>query len=218
MKTKNNERIEWSRVWREEANRDVSRVLLIGDSIVDGSKSFIGEELAPDYAISAYITSKGVDNPYFLRELELLCEQEEYGYRAVYFNNGLHPHGQSPETYKENYKKIIAGLRKILPNTPILLGLSTPWTQGDAKAAEGYDAPVTVDEGVRFDERNALVIAYNDKVLEIASEEGLPCFDAYTLMLANTQHKTPDGVHFYAPGYRVLSHEIALAIKPLTQD
>ena len=40
-----NERIEWSRVWREDSEKQLPRVLLIGDSIIDGSKHNIYERL-----------------------------------------------------------------------------------------------------------------------------------------------------------------------------
>lgn len=213
MKNFCNEGIEWSRVWREEASGQSSRVLLIGDSIIDGCKTLIGKKLAPDYAITAYVTSKGLNNPYFIRELDLLCEQEDYEYKAVYLNSGLHFHGQSAEEYKANYKKLISEIRTILPDTPIILGTSTPWTDGNTSAAREHDTPITLEGEVRFHERNKTVIAYNEKVFEISGEEKLPVFDAYSLMLKNPALKAPDGVHYKPEGSLVLAEKIAEAIK-----
>ncbi len=215
MKNFNNENIEWSRAWREGAEGDTERILLIGDSIIDGSKTLVGQALSPDYVITAYITSKGLNNPYFIKELALLCEQEDYEYKAIYINSGLHPHGQSPEDYKRNYKKLISEIRDMVPNIPIILATSTPWTIGNATDAKNCDAPLTVEEEISFHERNRTVIEYNKKVFELASEEKLPVFDAYRLMLANTKYKAPDGVHFKFQGYKILADNIANVIKEI---
>lgn len=215
MKNFNNESIEWSRVWREQAATDTERVLLIGDSIIDGSKSYIGKNLAPTLAITAYITSKGLNNPYFIKELALTVEQEDFNYKAIYLNSGLHFHGQSAQEYKQNYKKLISEIREMLPDATIILGTSTPWTVGTSALAKEYEAPLTVNAEVSFHERNQTVIAYNEKVFEIAKEESLPVFDAYTLMLENTAYKAPDGVHFKPEGYALLSEKIANALKEI---
>ena len=215
MKNFNNEGIEWTRVWRENASKEADRVLLIGDSIIDGCKSLIGKELAPELSISAFVTSKGLNNPYFIKELSLLCEQEDYEYKAIYFNSGLHFHRQSAEEYKENYKKLLTEIRNIIPDTPIILGTSTPWTEGNSAAAKDHDTPLTLEGEVRFSERNKTVLEYNEKVFEIGREEGLPVFDAYTLMLKNTRYKTSDGVHFKPEGSEILAKSIASAIKEI---
>ena len=213
MKNYYNEGIEWTRIWREGAAGNGERVLLIGDSIIDGSKSFIGKELAPDTAISVFVTSKGLNNPYFIKELSLLCEQEDYDYKAVYLNSGLHFHNQSAEEYKENYKKLLSEIRQMLPCTPIILGTSTPWTEGNTAAAKEHDTPITLSGEIKFHERNKTVLEYNKKVFEIGSEEQLTVFDAYSLMIEHPELKSPDGVHFKPEGYVILAKSIASALK-----
>lgn len=213
MKNYNNEGIEWSRVWRESAASETKRVLLIGDSIIDGSKSLIGKHLAPDMAITAYVTSKGLNNPYFIKELSLLCEQEDFAYEAVYLNSGLHFHGQSAEEYKQNYERLVSDIRALMPSAPIIIGASTPWTEGNAAAARDYDTPLTLEGEVRFHERNNTVKEYNVMAKKVAESRGLEFFDAYTLMLENTAHKAPDGVHYTAEGYRILAEKIAETVK-----
>lgn len=215
MKKFNNEGVEWSRAWREGAAWDKPRVLLIGDSIIDGCKIFIGKNLLPDYSITVYVTSKGLNNPYFIKELDLLCEQEDYEYKAIYLNSGLHFHGQSAEEYKANYKKLISEIRAMLPGTPIILGTSTPWTEGDTAAAKDHDTPITLEGEVKFHERNKTVIVYNEKVFEISKEEALPVFDAYNLMLQNPSYKAPDGLHYKTEGSMVLAEKIAEAVKSI---
>ena len=213
MKDFFNESIEWTRVWREEADRESRRIVFIGDSIIDGSKGYLSAGLKGEYAITAVMTSKGVNNPYFIKEVDLVFSQEDYNYDLIYFNSGIHVHGQSTEEYKKNYKTLIKEIRKLLPNTTVLLGLSTPLTEGNTAEAKAYDAPVSLDETVKLTEQNKKIIEFNSAVCEIAKEEGLEVFDAYSLMLENSKYKKADGVHFIPEGYALLSEEIIKAIK-----
>ena len=215
MKDFNNEPIEWTRVWREEASREANRILFVGDSIIDGCKGYFSAGLRGEYAITAFVTSKGVNNPYFIKELDLLLEQEEHDYKLVYFNSGIHVHGQSAEEYKESYRALIREIQGLLPDTPIVLGLSTPLTEGNTAEAKTYDTPVALDETVKLTEQNKTVVEFNSAVLEIAKEEGLEVFDAYSLMLKNSQYKKADGVHFVPEGYSLMSGEIIKTIKKL---
>lgn len=204
-----NERIEWSRVWRENADREMKRVLLIGDSIIDGSKSVIGKNLPKEYTYSSYATSKGVDAPFLFREVELLAAQENFQYEAVYFNSGLHFHEQTPEDYKENYLRTLGLLRELLPGAAFILGLSTPLTCGAGGDPAKHETPVTLKE------TNETVIAFNEKVREIAEETGLPVFDAYGLMVEHPELKRDDGCHFNELGNQLLGKAIAEAISLL---
>ena len=136
-----------------------------------------------------------------------------YDYELVYFNSGIHAHGQSVEEYKRNYTAVLRRIRELLPKVPIILGLSTPLTEGNTAEAGTYDTPVSLDETVRLTEQNKTVVGFNRAVLEIAEEEVLEVFDAYSLMLENTQYKKADGVHFTPEGYALLSSEIISKIK-----
>ena len=200
-----NERIEWTRIWREDADRETKRVLLVGDSIIDGSKGKIQKYLPQGYAITSIATSKGVDDPFFIKEIDLLCAQEDYRYAAVYFNNGLHFHGQTPEVYAANYRAALEQLRKMLPDTPVMLGLSTPLTEGHGNPGE-HETPITLRD------TNDTVVAYNQQVRALAAELNLPCFDAYGLMEPHPELKRDDGTHFSDEGNELLGAEIANAI------
>ncbi|MBQ3083940.1 MAG: SGNH/GDSL hydrolase family protein [Clostridia bacterium] len=203
-----NERIEWTRVWREEADRETKRVLLVGDSIIDGSKGMIQKYLPEGYAITSFATSKGVDDPFFIKEIELVCAQENYYYQAVYFNSGLHFHEQTPEAYGSNYRNALEKLRGFLPDTPVVLGLSTPLTDGVADPSK-HETPITLRD------TNETVLAYNEQVKALAAELSLPVFDAYGLMVPHPELKIFDGVHFSKEGNTLLGKAIAEAIETL---
>ena len=197
------ERIEWTRYWREDADRDSKKVLLIGDSIVNGCIKDIQKNLPEGYAVTAVVSSKGLNNPYFIKEISLFCEQENYKFEAIYFNNGLHFHGQSPMEYKENYSKMLDQLSELMPDVPIVLGLSTPLTCGAGADPQKHETPVTLKEN------NEMVIAFNQKVLEIVKERNLPIFDAYSLMEPRPELKTDDGCHFTDEGKSYLGKAMA---------
>ena len=206
-----NERIEWSRVWREDSEKQLPRVLLIGDSIVDGSKHDIYNRLFRDgYTSSAYITSKGINNPFYFREIEMVCSQEDYNYKAVYLQYGGHSGLQSREECRKNYENLLVDLSKMLPDTPIIAGSFIPWTKGNGKEGE-YDTPVT--SRVEFTENNKFITNLREDILDIIEKNELDIdlhfFDAYDLMLGHNEKKCPDGVHYLPEGYYVLGTAIA---------
>lgn len=204
------EDIEWTRMWREEVNAGKARVLLIGDSIIDGSKTLIGQALGARASITAFITSKAIDNPYYLRELGLLIEQENAGYGAVYFNNGLHTGGLSPEAYGACYARAVDFLREKIPAARLILGLSTPVAKGVTDPGKA-DAPITVMSG--YADINETVRAFNTQVRAIADRKNLLVFDAYSCMDGHPEFRVPDGYHYKEDGYRYLADGIAGAIK-----
>jgi len=203
------ESIEWTRVWREEVNSGKKRVLLIGDSIIDGSKSLIGKALGENASISAFITSKALDNPWYIKELALLLEQEG-DYAAVYFNNGLHTGGLTPDEYASHYQKTVDFLLRALPDTPVLLGLSTPIAKPVTDLGTA-DAPITPH--AVYTESNKTVQAFNRKVMLIGEKAGLPVFDAYSLMDAiDPSLRTPDGYHYTEKGSAIFADAAAEAL------
>lgn len=211
MDSYHNERIEWSRVWREDSDVQLPRVLLIGDSIIDGSKHNIYERLKKDgYTSSAYITSKGINNPFYFRELEMVCAQEDYNYKAVYLQYGGHSGLQSREECRSNYETLLDDISKMLPDTPIIVSPFTPWTKGNGTEGE-YDTPVT--SRVEFTENNRFITDLREDIIDIVEKNELDIdlhfFDAYSLMLEHNDLKCPDGVHFLPEGYHVLGTAIA---------
>lgn len=206
-----NERIEWTRCWREDADRDRIRVLLIGDSVVEGIKHEVYNALPGGVATTVIATSKGVNNSFFTEEIKLFCRQEPCDYRVAYFNNGLHPHGQSPEEYAKNYRAALEELRRSLPCVRTwILGLSTPITRRGGDGSD-HDTPITDADPCNLDQKDALVCQYNREVVKIAAASGLEVLDAYTLLVGHPEYKT-DGYHYNAEGKALLGRAVAQKI------
>lgn len=204
------ENIEWTRVWREEVNAGKKRVLLVGDSIIDGSKSLIGHALGDTASITAFITSKALDNPWYIRELDILLEQEG-AYSAIYLNNGLHTGGMEPKVYADHYRALVEHIMCLLPGTPLVLGLSTPVAIPVLDPGTA-DAPVT--PYASHTQADACVRAFNQEVMAIARERVLPYLDAYSLMDGiDPAWRSPDGYHYTQEGSRFFAVHVAAALK-----
>ncbi len=211
-----NERIEWTFTWNEDADTDKPRCLAIGDSIIWGSKGDAYKALNGKITLSTFATSKGVDSPYLLEEIKLFCKQSDFRFEAVYFNNGLHTHGQSPKEYGENYERILSELRSLLPSAKFILGLSTPISEvlGDPTA---HAAPITAGERENLLELDRNVLAYNQEVLAIAEKENLPVFDAYSLMKHHADKKK-DPYHYNDEGRQIFGSAVAEQLLRLYQS
>ena len=195
------ERIEWTNTWREDCTHGAPRVLLIGDSITNGYKSVVHRHLAGRAGVTAYATSKAIDNPFLWEELLLLMKQEDMQYAAIQVNNGLHFGGLSVEEYEKCYTELVKKLRTAFPTTPIVLALSTPITQnGDPET---------------YADSNAAVLEKNAAVVRIAEKFALPVHDLYTAVAGKANLRSTDGYHYNGEGYEVLGSLVADGILAL---
>lgn len=186
------ERIEWTNYWREDsAGKD--RVLLIGDSITNGYKSIVHRELGGKLCVTAMMTSKSAANPHFCEEIEMVARQEDYCYKIVQLNSGLHSGGQSEEEYEANLEKIILFIKKILPNAILVLANSTPTTV--------RDEPSNFIHGS--------VQQYNAAVDRLGKKYNLPVNDLYSAVYGNAEIRSLDGYHYIAEGYELLGKKVA---------
>lgn len=198
------ENIEWTQFWRENVNDAAPRILLIGDSITVGYRSIVNRNLEGALRVTAFSTSKAIDNPYFLDEVSLLAKQEGEAYPIIQFNNGLHGGGLSAEEYDTHYRRVLGDLQKMFPKATILLALSTP-ASVNGKPEE-------------YGERNDQVILWNEKVTAIGKEMGLTVVDLYSVVYGDPTLRTADGYHYNRDGYEKLGKVVAEEIKKAWQS
>lgn len=198
MKDYTLENIEWTQYWTEDTQSGKHKVLMIGDSISVGYRSEVNKLLGDDLSITAYSTSKAVDNPWFAKELALNIEQHDFSYDIVTLNNGLHGFHLSTEAYEAGMRSLIGAVQALLPAAKLYLVLSTPITE--------YEKPDTLSE------KNQAVIERNEAVLRLADELGLPVIDLYSAVLGNAEVKSTDGYHYNGAGYQLLAAEIVRTI------
>ena len=170
------ETYEWDNTWWEHApDTSLPRVLFIGDSISCGHRRMVTPLLDGKAWVDGFGTSKAVDNPWFIRSLELFVSQMPHC-EMILFNNGLHGFHLSTEDYAAHYGRMVDELRALYPDTPMTLILSTP-------VRDRADLS-------KFAENNAQVCARNDAVRAIAAERGLPVLDYYAALAPRSQPLT----------------------------
>lgn len=192
------ENIEWTQYWTEDTQSGKHKVLMIGDSISVGYRSEVNKLLGDDMSITAYSTSKAVDNPWFAKELALNIEQHAFSYDIITLNNGLHGFHLSTEAYEAGMRDLISAVQSLLPASKLYLVLSTPITE--------------YEKTDMLSEKNQLVVARNEVVLRLANELGLPVIDLYSAVLGNTEVRSADGYHYNGAGYQLLAAEIVRTI------
>ncbi len=198
------EMLEWFHCESWEGDK---KVLLVGDSIVWGSHKMVEQILPDGIAVTTIVTSLGVDEARFVKGLDLFANIDEKEYAIVYFNNGLHPHGQTADEYEKNYKKVIIELMKLIPSKKWILGLSTPISE-DPNDPTDHSAPITDGNESPLKKKNDLVIEYNKRVRKIADELGVEYYDAYALMEDKTALKI-DPYHYNEEGRRFFAQALS---------
>ncbi len=183
--------------WWEKTDRsDKPRVLLIGDSITRAYRPKVNEILKEKAYIDMLATSKAVDNPSLLRELGYILMHEDFKYKVIHFNNGLHGGHLSDEEYYRGYEEAVKYIRDNCGGARILLTLSTPVTV--AGAVDLIDT-----------EQTQKVINRNAAVKNIGSKYNLEIDDLYTPMLRKSGYRVEDGLHYNEDGERAQAEIVA---------
>ena len=121
------ENIEWQRAYAfhvTDANKDLPRVLLIGDSIVCGYENEVAKILDGRMNVSYWASSYCVTSPNYLKYLALYLEESKFD--VVHFNNGLHSLGTDPVPYEKAYEAALRLVREKQPGAKLVWATSTP--------------------------------------------------------------------------------------------
>lgn len=174
------EQKEWTRMWLDEAtDMETPRVLLVGDSIFNGVSSRIIDMTDGTVLFDCFVSSKAVDNPYFMEELGVFMKQEGKR-KIIVFNNGLHGWHLDDETqYAEGYENIILHLKETYPDAIVVVSLTT----------------------FIKDERHDRVLVRNEVAKRIAEKHQCPIMDMYSESKKHEEQLIVDGIHFTEQGY-----------------
>ena len=191
------ERYEWCDFWWDDTGATgVPRVLPVGDSITRSYRRPLTQLFQGRALVDMLATSRAVDNPALLHELEYMLGPHSLPHQLIHLNNGLHGLHLSAEAYLDGMRRVVDFIAERQPGARLVLALTTPvGKQGD---------PRTPDE-----EKNPVVIERNEMVRLLAAERNLPVNDLYTPMLANPGYRSADGVHYNAEGQQALAELVA---------
>lgn len=198
------ERYEWCDFWWEEAaSQDKKRVLIIGDSITRGYRPYVNKLLQDFAYVDMLATSKAVDNPCLLRELDyILNHRGDFAYQVVHINNGLHGFHLSAADYEDHYDRVIGYLLERSQGAKAVVALTTPKTkEGD---------PAQLDAAI-----NDRVIERNKAAERLAAKYHLELNDLHTPMLGKSEYRVADGYHYNSLGEQAQAGIVADKVKSL---
>lgn len=175
------------------------RVLLIGDSILNGYEPYVTAALKGKANVDEWV------NPYWQSEQanKILAEVLESGpYDVIHFNMGLHgwPKGRIKEgTFEPLTRAYVEIMRQKWPKAKLIWANSTPTTvKGDPTRMNPEIDPVIVE--------------HNRMAVTIMKEMNVTVNDLYALDLPHLKWIGPDGVHWTPEGSKLMGNAVAESI------
>ncbi|MBN1294346.1 MAG: SGNH/GDSL hydrolase family protein [Candidatus Latescibacteria bacterium] len=197
------ERIEWSDIWINNADKDdLPRVLLVGDSIVKGYYNEVEKQLAGKADCARYATSKFAGNPDYVTELSIILNRHTFD--VIHFNNGLHGWGYTEEQYERALTDLLIMLKKLAPKAKLIWCMSTPVRDKNDLS--------------KFGDRNGRVIERNRIAVGIMRRNGVIINDLYSLVSDHPEYQSQDGVHFNDTGKAAQAEQVANMIEKQLSD
>ncbi|TWT75685.1 hypothetical protein Pla123a_31950 [Posidoniimonas polymericola] len=177
------------------------RVLLIGDSILNGYRSYAVGSLAGKAYVDSWV------NPHYQSPKlnETLTEVIEFGgpYDVVLFNVGLHGYqeGRIPKRrFKPLTQAYVQVLRDKLPEAHLIWASSTPVT------VEGMPSQL-------HPEINPVIVEHNRMAAEVMQEMNVEVVDYYGLLANKLTLARGDSFHWTPPAYKLLAGKASDTIR-----
>jgi len=181
------------------------RVLLIGDSILNGYRKHVMSALAGKAHVDAWV------NPYCQSEYlnKLLAEVLTNGpYDVVHFNMGLHgwQKGRIKDgTFEPLTRTYVEVIRDKLPKAKIIWASSTPVT------VKGK--PTELDPTI-----NPIIVEHNRMAAKVMREMNVPLNDFYSLLAPKLELARGDQFHWRPEAYKILAEAVTnLVLRELGQ-
>jgi len=189
--------------WRVDRAKIVDatrpRVLLIGDSILNGYVKQVTKALEGKVYVDAWV------NPYCQSEHlnKLLAEVLANGpYDVVHFNMGLHGWQQGrikDGTFEPLTKAYVQVIKDRLPNAKIIWANSTPVT------VKGK--PTELDAAI-----NGTIIEHNRMAAKVMNEMHVPVNDFYAQLVGKLDLARGDQFHWQGPAYELLAKTVVNSV------
>ena len=131
------ENTEWSTSYAyhlTDANKDLPRVLLVGDSICQGYQGKVRSKLEGKANITYWASSYCVTSPGYLRLLAFYLDEAKYD--VIHFNNGLHSCETPVADYEKSYRAALQLVKKKQPKAKLVWASSTPLNATDSRAGK----------------------------------------------------------------------------------
>ncbi len=183
-----------------EGDSKLPRVLLIGDSILNGYHGKAADLLRGKVSLDAWITPKHIGSNIASDMKEIFAE---HTYDLILFNDiGLHAWapGRIPEGQYEPLLRVhVADLHKFAPKAKLIFATTTPMTT--------KTRPIGLDP-----EFNPLIVERNRIAVKVMQENGVPVADYYGILDKKLDLAAGDRFHWKRPAYELLAQCAAAQI------
>ncbi len=184
------------------ADPNLPRVLLIGDSIANGYHKRVAELLKGKANVDLYITPKNVRSPKVLEDLRAALAHGPY--RVIHFNeSGLHAwqkNAIAEGQYGPLFAKYLKDLQEHAGNAVLIWATSTPVT------IQGKPGELDV-------EVDATVTAHNDAARKIVEDQKIAVDDLHALMSDKLKLARGDRFHWTAAGSNLQADAVVQAVQ-----
>ena len=190
-------------VWRfypAKTELRLRRVLLIGDSIMNGYHSGVTAQLKGRATVDFWLTPLAINSPELHEDLRTVIKQGPYD--VIHFNIGLHewPKGFIPDgQYEPLLRAYVKTLRDNAAHARLIWASTTQITV--------QDKPVEVDP-----ENNPTIAERNVIAARVMQENGIAVDDLYTLMSDKLELAKGDKFHWSPKGVAVQADAVAAMI------
>ena len=191
----------WQFYRTADANPELPRVLLIGDSIVNGYRGTVCQELAGIANVDTWLTPLNLKSDKLHDDLKKVLAQGPYA--VIHFNIGLH--GWSPGRIPEGeYEPLLRAYVDVLKAHA-----------GDAKLIWGSTTQITVrDNPTELDpENNPTIVERNAIAARVMPEMGVTIDDLYGLMSDKLSLAKGDKFHWQGEACKIQGKHVAGFVK-----
>lgn len=190
--------------WRVERAKAIDpnlpRVLLVGDSILNGYLKQVTKALEGKANVDAWV------NPYCQASYkldEMIAQVLANGpYDVIHFNMGLHGwnKGRIPEgQFEPLTRKLVENYRKGAPKARLIWASSTPVTT--------KTKPIELNPEI-----NPIIVEHNRLAAAVMKDMNVPVNDLYSLLSGKLELARGDQFHWTAPAYQILADAVVAAI------
>jgi hypothetical protein len=183
------------------ANPKSPRVLLIGDSILEGYHAQAAELLRGKVNLDVWVTWKHIGCEDLPADIKAIFGKHSYD--VILFNDiGLHAWvpGRIPEgQYDPLLRAHLANLRKFAPQAKLIFASTTPMTT--------ETRPIALDP-----EFNPVIVERNKIAVKIMAENHVPVADYYGILAAKPHLAAGDRFHWTKPAYELLAQLAATRV------
>ena len=186
--------------FRDTSANTKGRILLIGDSVCNGYKGFVRNELHGEYSVDSYVTDKSIADTKILSDIVRILGTEEYV--VIHFNFGLH---DIKSVFADSmYDPLISGIFSILKENAkgavLIWATTTPVVKADNQKE--------IDQEI-----NRYIVTRNSLSRTSAMEFGVAVDDLYEVTFGREDLRALDALHFTKDGYQEIAKSVTGAIR-----